>query len=139
MNNKTVAEHGFGLIKAINVAIVNVFLNEIKNKEEKYKASAEAANKEKTEEEGDTLMDDIRKHIDKVDLIWPEMIRLILRSQKNFDFYPLDTRMSNICDKLCNCVPENYSTLLTYDEKSELLEALIDGIHDLDDFRQFLN
>jgi len=28
---------------------------------------------------------------------------------------------------------------LSYDEKSELLEALIDGIHDLDDFRSFLN
>lgn len=29
--------------------------------------------------------------------------------------------------------------MLTYDEKVELLEMLIDGLHDLDDFRSFLN
>lgn len=111
-------------------------MEELKNKEEKQKADS---NKEKGEEEGDTLMDDIRKHIEKLDIVWPEMIRLILKSQKNFDFFPLEPRIEEICDKLLNCTPDTYNSLLTYDEKSELLEALIDGIHDLDDFRNFLN
>jgi len=52
-------------------------MEELKNKEEKQKADS---NKEKGEEEGDTLMDDIRKHIEKLDIVWPEMIRLILKS-----------------------------------------------------------
>lgn len=72
------AEQGFNLINSIHSAIVNVFMEELKNKEEKQKA--DNANKEKGEEEGDTLMDDIRKHIEKLDIVWPELIRLILKS-----------------------------------------------------------
>lgn len=67
------------------------------------------------------------------------MLRIILRSEKNFAFSPLDPHIESICEKLTNCTPEHYSHMLTYDEKSELLEVLIDGIHDLDDFRNFLN
>ncbi len=72
-------------------------------------------------------------------MIWPELVRLILKCEKKFDFYPLDDNINKICEKLANCTPETYSNLLTYDEKLEILEALIDGIHDLDDFRIFLN
>lgn len=85
------------------------------------------------------MIEEIRKNIDKPDILWPELIRLILKSSKKFDFYPLDDSVSAICEKLYSCTPETYSSLLSYDEKSELLEALIDGIHDLDDFRLFLN
>ena len=113
-------------------------MEELKTKEEKQKA--ESANKEKSEEEvGDILNSDLAKQVEKLDKIWPGMLRIILRSEKNFDFAPLDPHIESICEKLTNCTPEHYSHMLTYDEKSELLEVLIDGIHDLDDFRNFLN
>lgn len=45
-----------------------------------------------------------------------------------------------ICDsKLANCTPETYSSTLTLDEKLEILEVIVDGLHDLDEFRNFLN
>lgn len=136
-NNKTVAEQGFNLVNAIHIAILNIFIEELKNKDEKVKSSGDTG-KDK-EEEGETLDSSIIKYVEKPELVWPEMIRLILKSQKNFDFYPLDQQMQEICDKLCSCTPEKYNSLFTYEEKSILLETLIDGIHDLDDFRNFLN
>lgn len=114
-------------------------MNELKHLEEKSKATSEAANKEIPEEEDGDLLQEIRKNIERLDLVWPELIRLILKSQKSFDFNPLDARISQICEKLSSCTPETYNSIFTYDEKAELLEALIDGIHDLDDFRSFLN
>jgi len=59
---------------------------------------------------------------------------------KRFSFTPLSQKLEGICDeKLAGCQPENYSTRLTYDEKISLLETLVDGLHDLDDFKSFLN
>ena len=51
----------------------------------------------------------------------------------------LDPLMKVIYDKLSECRVENYNTLFSYDEKVELLSFLVDCIHDLDDFRTFLN
>jgi len=50
-------------------------------------------------------------------LIWPELVRLILKCEKKFDFFPLDENISKICEKLANSTPDTYSYLLTYDEK----------------------
>ena len=36
-------------------------------------------------------------------------------------------------------MPETYSQSLSYEQKLELLETLVDGVHDLDDFKNFLN
>jgi formiminotetrahydrofolate cyclodeaminase len=74
-----VSEQGFTLINAIHIAIVNVFMNELKSKEEKAKTSSDA-NKEKLEEETDTLMEDIRKLVERKEQVWPEIVRLVLRS-----------------------------------------------------------
>jgi len=63
----------------------------------------------------------------------------VLASTKRFDFLPLDDDMAKITDKLSGCRPETYATKLTYDDKVELLAFLIDSVHDLDEFRQFLN
>ena len=46
--------------------------------------------------------------------------------------------MQKICDKLA-CKPETYSVALSYEEKVELLCFLIDHVHELDEFRVFLN
>lgn len=54
-------------------------MNELKHLEEKSKAASEAANKDQDEEE-DNLIEEIRKNIDKPDNLWPELIRLILKS-----------------------------------------------------------
>lgn len=74
------AEQGFGLINAIHVAIVNVFMNELKHLEEKNKAANEAANKDNPDEEDDILIEEVRKNFEKPDLLWPELLRLILKS-----------------------------------------------------------
>jgi len=47
--------------------------------------------------------------------------------------------MTKISEKLGACRPETYSSMLSYDEKVELLTFLVDSIHDLDEFRSFLN
>ena len=47
--------------------------------------------------------------------------------------------MTNICEKLSGCRPEMYNSAFSYDEKVELLTFLVDSIHDLDSFRNFLN
>jgi hypothetical protein len=44
-----------------------------------------------------------------------------------------------IDEKLSSCVPETYSSILTYNEKLEVLEAIVDGLHDLNNFKEFLN
>lgn len=40
---------------------------------------------------------------------------------------------------MANSTPDTYSSVLTYDEKLDILETVVDGIHDLDDLRVFLN
>jgi len=53
---------------------------------------------------------------------------------------PLSKKMAIICDeKLANCHSESITTVLTYDEKLEVFETLIDGLHDLNEFKTFLN
>lgn len=56
-----------------------------------------------------------------------------------FDNMHLDTVMTGVFGKLSACRPETYNSLLTYDEKVELLSFLVDCVHDIDDFRSFLN
>lgn len=67
------------------------------------------------------------------------MIRIIFKSKK-FDFHPLDNHIRAICDdKLANCTPDTYPSIMSYEEKLEILEVLVDGLHDLDEFRSFLS
>ena len=79
------------------------------------------------------------KYTERQDQLWPEIIRIIFKS-KHFGFYPLDSNIQDICDtKLANSTPETYSYMLTYDEKLDILETIVDGLHELDEFRNFLN
>lgn len=77
-------------------------MNELSHIEEKNKTQggADSANKEGLEEEDENLIEEIRKNIEKPDLIWPELTRLILKSKKRFDFDPLDENINLICEKL---------------------------------------
>ena len=59
---------------------------------------------------------------------------------KRFTIHPVTASVEAICDtKLSSCLPDTYSTSLTYNEKLEVLETLVDGIHDLVSFKAFLN
>ena len=114
-------------------------MKDLKNEEEKNKSSKDPSSKEANEQDEDHLLTEIRKQLEKPDLVWTELIRLIRTTNKKFDFQPLDEHISKIIEKLGGCTPETYSSMMTYDEKLEILEVLVDGIHDLDEFRQFLN
>lgn len=79
----------------------------------------------------DILLNVIKKWITNYHLVWPEIIKLLILDKiKKDDDLPLDKTMSTICDKLSTCKPENFSQTLTYDEKLELLQYLVDMIHD---------
>lgn len=67
------------------------------------------------------------------------MLRLVIKSKMKFDNMHLDSVMTGVYDKLAACRPETYNSLLTYEEKVELLSFLVDCVHDIDDFRSFLN
>jgi hypothetical protein len=90
-------------------------------------------------EDEDQLILTLKRYFEKPDQVWPEYLRIILTSRKAFSFQPLDRTMMGICEKLAECTPMNYSTWLTYNDKLELLQTLIDGVHDLNEFRSFLN
>jgi hypothetical protein len=47
--------------------------------------------------------------------------------------------MKCVQEKLVNLEPNRFSTVFTYSEKLTLLTVLIDTIHDLNDFRSFMN
>lgn len=89
----------------------------------------------------DQLLQAVMKYFEKGQsdaFYWPEFIRIVFKS-KQFSFHLSDS-MKTICDeKLSNCVPETYSHLLTFDEKIEVLETIVDGLHDLNNFKEFLN
>jgi len=76
--------------------------------------------------------------------LWPELIRLLvvhsderhdidLEGLKDFSY------MSELFRKLGAQTPQSYAQALTYKEKLDILMFLVDSIHDLDSFRQFLN
>ena len=76
--------------------------------------------------------------------LWTEMIRILLvHSDERHDIdleSSADTvQMAELLNKVGALTPNEYTWSLTYKEKVDLLLFLIDTIHDLDSFRQFLN
>ena len=74
--------------------------------------------------------------------IWPEIARLVLVYRKNNeeeDFGVYAETMETILGKLVGITLSEYNTVFTYEEKIVLLTVLVDGIHDLTDFRNYLN
>lgn len=76
--------------------------------------------------------------------LWTEMIRLLLvHSDERHDIdleSSADTvQMAELLNKVGALTSNEYTWSLTYKEKVDLLLFLIDTIHDLDSFRQFLN
>ena len=72
--------------------------------------------------------------------IWPEMVRLLLVRRKTLEeFGEFSSIMQNVQEKLIDLEPSHFNTTFTYSEKLTLLTVLIDTIHDLNEFRSFLN
>ena len=68
---------------------------------------------------------------------------LLLHADERLDFdlegMPNSDELVNLLRKLGSTTPSSYNLTLTYREKVELLMVLVDCVHDLDSFRQFLN
>lgn len=59
--------------------------------------------------------------------------------EKGEDLGPNTCIIERIINKFVGLRPCQYCVMLTFDEKLCLLTSMIDGIHDTDDFRKFLN
>lgn len=87
------------------------------------------------------ILQAIDKLIDNKQEVWPEIIRLVLKykMEKGEDLGPNTCIIERIINKFVGLRPCQYCVMLTFDEKLCLLTSMIDGIHDTDDFRKFLN
>ena len=80
VTHQAVAEGGLGLINAIHITLLNCFLGEIKSSEKKVPDGGKA-----DDDDEDHLLIAIKQHIDKQELLWPELLRLIIRYKNPFD------------------------------------------------------
>ena len=76
--------------------------------------------------------------------IWPEMIRLLTahadeRHEVDLEVFEENSYISELLKKVGSCTPQSFTWTLTYREKIDLLLFMVDRMHDLDSFRQFLN
>lgn len=88
------------------------------------------------------LINSIVKDDNNKDQIWPEMIRILIvhaDERQEIDSEGLDPYIADLLKKVGALSPQDYTWNLTYKEKLDLLLYLVDMIHDLDRFRQFLN
>lgn len=90
MSQKAVAEGGFGLITNMHVALLKKFLDEVGPHEKKGNNPDADKQKAIDDEEEDQLLAAAKKHVENYEIVWPEMIRLVLTSTHRFDFHPLD-------------------------------------------------
>jgi len=96
------------------------------------------------EHENGLLIQSIMKLNEDPEQLWPEYIRLLLsHSDERHDIdleSPKDgPYLSELLKKVGALTPKTDTWSLTYKEKIDILLFLIDIIHDLDTFRQFLN
>ena len=88
------------------------------------------------------LINTISKTDNNKEQLWTEMIRLLILhsdERNDLDKEQLDPYIQDLLLKVGSLKPYLYTSTLTYKEKVDLLLYLVDMIHDLDRFRQFLN
>jgi len=139
ISNKSVTETGFGLLNTLHLAAVEQFFKDIRETADHAQA---AQDKESADFSEDQLLNAVVKYFEKgsgEEHHWTELVRIIFKS-KRFTIHPLTPELRTLCDeKLSVCMPETYTEALTYQEKLSVLEALVDGVHDLGSFKAFLN
>lgn len=88
------------------------------------------------------LINTIIKSDNNKHMLWPEMIRLLILhsdERQDLDKETLDPHIQELLRKLGSLSPSEYTWKMNYREKVDILLFLVDLIHDLDKFRQFLN
>ena len=93
--------------------------------------------------ENGLLIHSIMKLDEDPENLWTEMIRLLLvhsdeRHNIDLESSAESVQMAELLEQVGALTPNEYTWSLTYKEKVDLLLFLIDTIHDLDSFRQFI-
>lgn len=75
----------------MHIVLLKQFLNVINPPADKNKSSGDgAASKVTDDDEEDHLVVAACKNVENKELVWPELIRLVLQSKKKLNFNPLD-------------------------------------------------
>jgi hypothetical protein len=128
------------LINQIHLALVKAICNDI----ETSATQGTIAQQENESSMLIGLINSIIKNDPNKDQIWTEMIRILVLHMDDQDNGDLDTEgldpyIAQLLKRVGALTPSTYTYFLTYKEKVDLLLYLVDAIHDLDKFRQFLN
>ncbi len=139
MQLKHIREKGFHMVNHIHTALAEKYLQELFPEDQQSGTPLAISSSGETQNQ---ILASINKLIEDKQMLWPEIIRLILIYAKNEDpdvFGPFDEQITQICAKLAGARPHTYMIQLTYQEKVTLLTVLIDCIHQTNEFRLFLN
>lgn len=90
------------------------------------------------------LIHSIMKLSEDQERLWTETVRLLIahaddRHDIDLEGLPEGSYIADLLRKVGALTPQAYTWSLTYKEKVDLLLFLVDQMHDLDSFRQFLN
>ena len=141
-----IKDRGFMLANQLHVALVKAIFSDLE-----ALGGADAPGQAKSgsgmpseSHENAMLIYSIRALKSNEDMLWPEMIRLLLshadeRLDIDIEAIQENDYISDLLKKVGGLSPQEYTWNLTYKEKIDLLLFLVDTVHDLDSFRQFLN
>jgi len=128
-----VREKGVGLQNQLFCSIIKAFFSEL---------PSEGSKEEATIEQEDLILTKVKTVLPAPDTVWPEILRMIMTCRRFDDLQDAlkrDAQVSSLVDRLVGCVPSSFSSAFNFDEKLELLQFLVDAVHDLSNFRAFLN
>ena len=139
MQLKHIREKGFHMVNLIHTALAEKYLQDLFPEGQASGTSHAISSSGETQNQ---ILASINKLIEDKQMLWPEIVRLILIYAKNEDpnvFGPFEEQVTQICAKLAGGRPHTYNNQLTYQEKVTLLTVLVDCIHQTNEFRLFLN
>ena len=153
-----IKDHGFHLINQIHVALINAITQDIDIINNGGETSKQPANvglrnaqpqkqapPPPDDQENALLIHSIMKLNQNKEIIWTEMIRLLIVHADerleidNQDLQDESSTFHDLLKRVGAMTPKDYTWSLSYKEKVDLLLYLVDTVHDLDSFRQFLN
>jgi len=129
MQLKHIREKGFHMVNLIHTALAEKYLQDLFPEDQASGTSHAISSSGETQNQ---ILASINKLIEDKQMLWPEIVRLILIYAKNEDpnvFGPFEEQVTQICAKLAGGRPHTYNNQLTYQEKVTLLTVLVDCIH----------
>jgi len=135
-----IKERGIHLVNQIHMALVRVIANDL----EILNNGGESAGQPPDNQENGMLIHSIMKLNEDQERLWTEMVRLLIAhadERHDIDLEGLQDNVyiADLLRKVGALTPQAYTWSLTYKEKVDVLLFLVDTMHDLDSFRQFLN